>query len=116
ESSGLDFGRGSQPMEHPMKTLLGVAVIVALTLGAPAFAYTGQNLARHARISLKRAEAIALHVRPGRITDRDLERERGGSGLRYSFDIRAHGGRYEVGVDARNGRVLEDHREGPNPD
>ena len=37
----------------------------------------------------------------------ELERERGGSGLRYSFDIEVKGKVYEVGIDAVSGRVLE---------
>ena len=65
---------------------------------------------------MPRARIIALRARPGRITDAELERERGGSGLRYSFDM-VHGGRrFEVGVDAASGRVLENKTEGRNPD
>ena len=36
-----------------------------------------------------------------------MEREKGGSGLRYSFDIKSDGAVYEVGVDAQSGKVLE---------
>ena len=59
---------------------------------------------------------IALKARPGKITDRELEREKGGSGLRYSFDITSHKTTYEVGVDAQTGMVLENAREGAHPD
>jgi len=45
----------------------------------------------------------------------ELERERGGSGLRYSFDIRQGKKWREVGVDAKIGRVLENSAESPNP-
>ena len=47
---------------------------------------------------------------------RELEREKGGSGLRYSFDITSHKTKYEVGVDAKTGTVLENAREGAHPD
>ena len=46
----------------------------------------------------------------------ELERERGGSGLRYSFDIKSSGQTFEVGIDAKTGRVLENSKEGQNPD
>jgi uncharacterized membrane protein YkoI len=35
------------------------------------------------------ALAIALKAHPGKVTDEELEREAGGTGLRYSFDIKA---------------------------
>jgi hypothetical protein len=46
----------------------------------------------------------------------ELDREKGGSGLCYSFDIRHHLGTQEVGVDAKTRDVLENAPEGPNPD
>lgn len=48
--------------------------------------------------------------------DEELEKEAGGSGLRYSFDIKTQKGTQEVGVDARTGAILENKAEGPNPD
>ena len=80
------------------------------------FAYTGEKLAKEAKISIDEARAIALKARPGTITDEELEREKGGSGLRYSFDIKSGGVVHEVGVDAQTGKVLENAKEGPNPD
>ncbi len=53
------------------------------------------------------ARAIALKTFPGNITSEELEKERGGSGLRYSFDIKNGARLHEVGVDARTGRVIE---------
>jgi uncharacterized membrane protein YkoI len=50
---------------------------------------------------MHQASDIALKARPGKITDRELERDKGGSGLRYSFDITSHKAKYEVSVDAR---------------
>ena len=70
----------------------------------------GQKLA-----SNKRAPSLR-QARPGAITDEELEREKGGSGLRYSFDIKSGGAVYEVGVDAQTGTVLENKKEGPHPD
>ena len=94
---------------------LGLAAFVP-TVAAPAFAYTGENLAHEAKISVEQARRIALKAHPGKITDEELEREAGGSGLRYSFDIKRGQITQEVGVDATTGRVLENKAEGANPD
>ena len=83
---------------------------------ANAHAYTGQNLAKEAKISLEQARIIALKAHPGKIAEEELEQENGGSGLRYSFVIRHGKVAQEVGVDARTGKVLENAPEGPNPD
>ena len=79
-------------------------------------AYTGEKLAKGAKVSIEQARAIALQARAGAITDEELEREKGGSGLRYSFDIKSGGAVYEVGVDAQTGTVIENKKEGPHPD
>ncbi len=79
-------------------------------------AFSGHQLARLARIPLAKATSIALGARPGTLTDEELEREKGGSGLRYSFDVASAGVTWEVGVDAKTGAVLENHREGASPD
>jgi uncharacterized membrane protein YkoI len=89
---------------------------LALTLAWPAMAYTGQKLEKEAKVSIAEARAIALKAHAGKITDEELEREEGGSGLRYSFDIRSGSVTQEVGVDAVTGRVLENAEEGKNPD
>lgn len=96
--------------------LVGAMLLAAPALLADASGYTGENLAKNAKIGIKQAEEIALKARHGKITDRELEREKGGSGLRYSFDIRVKTVTYEVGVDAKTGAVLENAREGKNPD
>lgn len=95
-----------------------VVALVATTIAGitAAMAYSGQNLEKDARIGLKRAEAIAIKATHGKIVDEELEREAGGSGLRYSFDVMVHGLKREVGVDARTGKVLENISEGANPD
>jgi uncharacterized membrane protein YkoI len=110
-----------------MKRVLGF--VASLTLATAGFATAqttptataahpikGAEFASTAKITLARARAIALKARPGDITDQELEKERGGSGLRYSFDIKSGGKVHEVGVDAKSGRVLENKAEGPNPD
>ena len=81
-----------------------------------AFAYSGEKLAANAKITIDQARTIALKAHPGTITDEELENEKGGSGLRYSFDIKSGGHVYEVGVDAQTGDVLENKKEGPHPD
>ena len=98
------------------KTAIAWSLAAAMLLGAggTAFAYTGQNLAKEAKITMAAARAIALKARHGKVTDAELERENGG--LRYSFDIKAGKTTYEVGVDAMTGKVLENGAEGPHPD
>jgi len=96
-----------------------VLALLAITMAAfavNASAYTGQELAVDAKISMDEARAIALKANPGKITDEELENEGGGSGLRYSFDIRHGQVTQEVGEDARTGQVLENAPEGKNPD
>lgn len=80
-----------------------------VTAASPAF--TGHQYARRARVGLADARAIALKARPGQITDQELEKEHGGSGLRYSFDVKSGGRIFEVGVDAKTGKVLENGAE-----
>lgn len=72
-----------------------------------AFGYAGEELAPKARVSITEARAIALKTVPGDITDEELETEEGGSGLRYTFNIKQSETTYEVGIDAQTGVVLE---------
>jgi uncharacterized membrane protein YkoI len=78
--------------------------------------YDGQKLTKLASVSIAEARSIALKARPGQITDQELEKEKGGTGLRYSFDILSNNITYEVGVDAKTGKVLENAQAGKNPD
>lgn len=91
-------------------------VIATLGIAVTAEAYTGENLASQAKVSIAEARTIALKAHPGNITDEELEKEGGGTGLRYSFDIREGKVTHEVGVDAQTGHVLENKTEGANPD
>jgi uncharacterized membrane protein YkoI len=47
-----------------------------------------KDLAGTAKVSIERARSIALRARPGAITSEELEKEKGGGGLRYSFGIK----------------------------
>jgi uncharacterized membrane protein YkoI len=109
---------------------LSILVLVIATVGTVAYAadvttaghptvakpITAEKLASNAKITLADARVIALKAHPGKITDEELEKEKGGSGLRYSFDIKDAKGTQEVGVDATTGIVLENNPEGANPD
>src|SRR5579859_4801407 len=113
--------RNSQPgavTRRPASNALATALLGAAlaTLAINASAYTGEELAGKAKVSMQQARSIALKAHPGKITDEELEQEKGGSGLRYSFDIRDSKGTQEVGVDARTGAVLENAPEGARPD
>jgi uncharacterized membrane protein YkoI len=101
-----------------MKRLIIVVALMAAPVAVLAAAkpYAGHELAKSAHITIEQAQVIALKVRPGKVTDRELEKEPGGSGLRYSFDIAAGGKTYEVGVDAADGKVLQNVAEGKSPD
>lgn len=99
---------------HKIALAVGFAGIVAYA--GSALAYSGQSYATDAKVTMAQATAIAHKAQPGNITDKELEREPGGSGLRYSFDIKQGGATHEVGVDAQTGKVLENSVEGKNPD
>ena len=98
-----------------LNVLLALAII-APALAGGALAYTGEKLVKTAKVTMEQATDIALKARLGKITDKELEREKGGTGLRYSFDVRKKGVTYEVGIDAQTGAVLENAPEGAHPD
>jgi uncharacterized membrane protein YkoI len=103
---------------------LAIVAAAAMLLSGTAMAgydstsktYDGQKLANRASVTILQARAIALKAHPGEIIDQELEKEKGGTGLRYSFDIKQGAATYEVGVDAKTGKVLENVAEGKNPD
>ena len=104
-------------MRKIIHTIAAISFAGAAIYSSAAFAWTGEKYAPQAKITMDQATAIALKERPGTVTDRELEREHGGSGLRYSFDVKGTDGVvYEVGVDAKTGKVLEDSKEGSHPD
>lgn len=99
--------------------IAGLAASALAAIAAPQAAMSGH--AAHApapapKLSLEQAQAIALQARPGQVTDHEIEKEEGGSGVRYAFDIKSGAAIYEVGVDANTGQVLENSVEGADPD
>ena len=99
------------------KMLVSAAICAVLITAADSGStFTGGDLAKYAKVTLPEARAIALKAFPGKITDEELEKEKGGSGLRYSFDIKNGGVTHEVGVDAKTGKLLENRAEGPQAD
>ena len=96
-----------------MNTLRLLAGLALATLGTTAIAcaYPGQQLASQAKVTLRQARATALATVRGTIASEELEKEAGGSGLRYTFDIKTAAGVREVGVDANTGAVIENSAE-----
>ena len=86
----------------------------ALFIGSAgaSFALEGGNLAGEATITLEQATAAAVKAQPGKILDQELEHRKGGSGLRYSFDIAVGNVTHEVGIDAKTAAVLQNTAEG----
>lgn len=89
------------------KTERFMLMLVLAGTASSAIADKTETLAAETHLDMAQARVIALKTSPGTIIKEELEKESGGSGLRYSFDIRAHGAIHEVGVDARDGKVLE---------
>jgi uncharacterized membrane protein YkoI len=101
-------------MKRPIVLTIAAAALVVGSAGAAnaqAVALKGHEFAAQTKITLAQARALALKARPGRIVDQELEKEGGGSGLRYSFDVVSRGKTVEVGVDAMTGKVLENGSE-----
>ena len=93
-----------------------LGTLIATLLTGTAFALDGEKYLKDASVKPAVARASALKVYPGEIVSEELEKESGGSGLRYSFVITQHGAKHEVGIDAKTGAVLENSVEGKNPD
>ena len=98
------------------RATVALAVAFACAVSAATTALGAEASPQTAKFSLAQARPIALKAQPGKITDEELETERGGSGLRYSFDIKNRHTTYEVGVDAITGKVLENRPESAKPD
>ena len=93
-----------------------ISILTATLLTGTAFAFDGEKYLPDASVTLAQARETALKTYPGKIVSEELEKESGGSGLRYSFVIRHHTDKHEVGIDAKTGAVLENSVEGKNPD
>ncbi len=115
-------------MKKMMTVIIGIVLTALIAVGGvaarqskqgtatAAHDFNGRQYAKDAKISLDDARRIAQKACAGVIVAEELEKESGGSGLRYSFDIRKDGITREVGVDAATGAVLENSLEGPHPD
>ncbi len=93
-------------------TLIIAAAALVVSAGTVAIAQQASEhgdtkLLSEAKLSVDAARQIALRTQTGTVKEWEIEREPGGSGLRYSFDIESGGQIHEVGVDARDGKVLE---------
>jgi len=93
-----------------------LSLLTVTLLTGTAFALNGEKYLPDASVTLAQARETALKTYPGKIISEELEKESGGSGLRYSFVIRHHTAKHEVGIDAKTGAVLENSVEGRNPD
>ena len=63
-----------------------------------------------AKVTLTKARAIALRAAPGKLIKSEYEKE--GGAWRYSFDIQQKGHVQEIGVNAMNGKIIENKSEG----
>ncbi|MGN6739982.1 PepSY domain-containing protein [Dyella sp.] len=98
-----------------MKSFVCSCAVALLALSGAASAATAAEAAK-ARIDIPHARTIALNTYPGKIVKEELEKERGGSGLRYTFDVSGSKGTREIGVDAVTGKVLENSDESQDND
>ncbi len=99
-------------MKNITTAALAAALAATVTTGVALASYPGQQYASRAHVSLQQARAITLRTVHGTIVSQELEYEGGGSGLRYTFDVKTQDGVREVGVDASNGAVLENTADG----
>src|SRR5882762_1420704 len=87
-----------------------LAATLALAIAPMARALDDQAaLAKEAKISKEKAQAIALKKAPGTVESSELEREKGT--LVYSFDIRTGKHITEVLVTAIDGHIVNVHKE-----
>ncbi len=94
-----------------MKFFVSLGLAAALATAAVQAAempLKGAALLPQAKISLKDARAKALAKEPGVIVDQELEKEKQGSGLVYTFDVKRGHTIHEVNVDAKTGKIVED--------
>jgi hypothetical protein len=55
-------------------TAIGATLVGLLLAPGDSFAYSGEQLAKHAKVTIEQARTIALQTRAGTITDEELER------------------------------------------
>ncbi len=99
------------PVNHFANYTRPVFAVAALLMCSASMAaeakLTGTQFLNQAKVPPGKAEQIALAAYPGSFVSKELEKESGGSGLRYTYDIRSGKSVHEVGVDANTGSVLE---------
>jgi uncharacterized membrane protein YkoI len=89
-------------------TILALAGLFSMAGTLEAFAFRGEQYSPQAKVTIEQARSIAQKAVRGKIVSEELEKEAGGTGLRYSFDIKGKDSvLHEVGVDAKTGKVLE---------
>ncbi len=98
------------------KFLIGIAASTFAVAAFGASAASSMTLAAQATVQMPQARAMALKAYPGKIVKEELENEKGGSGLRYSFVINNGKVSHEVGIDAKSGKLLENSVEGADND
>jgi uncharacterized membrane protein YkoI len=104
-----------KPGRIGLRLLVKSGVLGVLMTGT-ALAFTGGVYLPQAKMTPAQARQIALKAYPGKITSEELEKESGGSGLRYSFVISNPKAKHEVGVDAKTGAILENSVEDKTSD
>lgn len=110
------FARYHGVMKFSRTVSTGLFVAAFVLSATAAFAYPGAQFANRAKVSIGQARSIALKAAHGKIVSEELEKEKGGSGLRYTFDIKVGAKTVEIGVDAQSGKLLENSTEGSKPD
>ena len=88
------------------KYMPALAMVASLGIGAAAIAAKAPT----PKVSMTQARAMALKLAPGKIISSEYEKE--GGIWRYSFDIQQRGNVQEIGIDGRNGKVVENKSEG----
>ena len=86
-------------MRQMVFSALTLTALAAGAMAATPATLRGHQFGGEARVSLSRARMIALKARPGIVADQQLDKESGGSGLRYSFDI------FSAGKMSRSGSM-----------
>lgn len=84
-----------------------IGVLALCGLASEAFAYKGEKLSKAAKIPIEEARAIAVKSYPGDVTEEELKRAHGGSGLIYMFKIKDSSGVQLVSIDAKTGAILK---------
>lgn len=96
--------------------LLLKSCVLGILMTGTALAFPGAEYLPQAKVTPAQARQIALKEYPGKVISEELEKESGGSGLRYSFVISNQKAKREVGVDAKAGAILENSVEGKTSD